>query len=599
MVDSEAAWVHSRDEWSDGQSTRGSYTVKLPDGRIQKVTFTADDDGYHPVITYEHANGDDDGGGVEGIGAVHDWIGASRGNWYTAPHALRVPSDLRNTDHSEKVRGLGESIIVQPHYHNPWVSIPRPHYLQDPLRLYGEDLSPYDSYEYDYQSLPPVTPPPTPPSHRNPPYHMYKAPMYLPATTDLMEMDDDYGKTLNQKPEESSEEKDDNNSNDDSLSKVKKIKMKSSIYVGEKPKTYLGHGRKHSHEEHSMESEDEQTYEQKTLNTQRTMKKHKKEKFRYDSSGEVEESNEHMMENLDGYEMEEDLDNGEMKYEKSIEMDREIGKTDSREHGKIHSMAVQQKDMEEYLRKIKRVMARFEKPRTPYHRHLHHALYRHDTTKMVTPRKWTPKKTSKFEFENDSGELQESLRQLTVKMTPPDKSFYNPNKMDVKMTQPDKASYTLIKMDVKMTPPDKPFYNPNTEVKMMPPDKAFYKPNRMNFGMTPLKKPSPKPREKTLHRLPKMSVKMTPPDKPFYIPSHHSPSPPSPSPKPPATPIHKASPIIRKHTLQKHNQKGIINDFILNTSAPMLHAPPPPTPLQRRTIESKLLDHHLHLFGHS
>jgi len=33
--------------------TRGSYYVKLPTGRSQKVSYTSDKDGYFPVITYE------------------------------------------------------------------------------------------------------------------------------------------------------------------------------------------------------------------------------------------------------------------------------------------------------------------------------------------------------------------------------------------------------------------------------------------------------------------------------------------------------------------------------------------------------------------
>jgi len=40
-----------------GHVTKGSYYVQLPDGRTQKVSYTADKHGYHPVITYEgHAS---------------------------------------------------------------------------------------------------------------------------------------------------------------------------------------------------------------------------------------------------------------------------------------------------------------------------------------------------------------------------------------------------------------------------------------------------------------------------------------------------------------------------------------------------------------
>jgi len=38
---------------SDRGVTKGSYTVALPDGRIQTVSYTADDNGFHATVTYE------------------------------------------------------------------------------------------------------------------------------------------------------------------------------------------------------------------------------------------------------------------------------------------------------------------------------------------------------------------------------------------------------------------------------------------------------------------------------------------------------------------------------------------------------------------
>ncbi|XP_076058750.1 uncharacterized protein LOC143035729 [Oratosquilla oratoria] len=40
-------------ESRDGYLTEGSYFVHLPDGRIQTVTYTADESGYHPTVNYE------------------------------------------------------------------------------------------------------------------------------------------------------------------------------------------------------------------------------------------------------------------------------------------------------------------------------------------------------------------------------------------------------------------------------------------------------------------------------------------------------------------------------------------------------------------
>ena len=39
-------------ESRDGYKTSGEYFVHLPDGRIQKVSYHADEYGYHPVVSY-------------------------------------------------------------------------------------------------------------------------------------------------------------------------------------------------------------------------------------------------------------------------------------------------------------------------------------------------------------------------------------------------------------------------------------------------------------------------------------------------------------------------------------------------------------------
>ena len=39
-------------EKRNGYDTAGEYYVHLPDGRLQKVSYTADKYGYHPVVTY-------------------------------------------------------------------------------------------------------------------------------------------------------------------------------------------------------------------------------------------------------------------------------------------------------------------------------------------------------------------------------------------------------------------------------------------------------------------------------------------------------------------------------------------------------------------
>ena len=43
----------SRAEERSGSVTKGEYRTALPDGRIQIVSYVADDEGYHATVTYE------------------------------------------------------------------------------------------------------------------------------------------------------------------------------------------------------------------------------------------------------------------------------------------------------------------------------------------------------------------------------------------------------------------------------------------------------------------------------------------------------------------------------------------------------------------
>lgn len=52
MLDDDSYNDYGHEESSDGQTVTGSYHVKLPDGRAQFVSYTADDDGYHPRVNY-------------------------------------------------------------------------------------------------------------------------------------------------------------------------------------------------------------------------------------------------------------------------------------------------------------------------------------------------------------------------------------------------------------------------------------------------------------------------------------------------------------------------------------------------------------------
>ncbi|XP_018017506.1 cuticle protein 19 [Hyalella azteca] len=73
---------HGHTEQRDGYVTKGAYFVDLPDGRRQTVTYTADEYGYHPVVTYDgEANYD--------VHAGHGNSYEDVGNQYLRPHHLQ------------------------------------------------------------------------------------------------------------------------------------------------------------------------------------------------------------------------------------------------------------------------------------------------------------------------------------------------------------------------------------------------------------------------------------------------------------------------------------------------------------------------------
>ncbi|XP_042204244.1 cuticle protein 19-like [Homarus americanus] len=44
---------YGHQEQRDGDNTQGSYYVRLPDTRLMKVQYYVDDNGFHPIVTFE------------------------------------------------------------------------------------------------------------------------------------------------------------------------------------------------------------------------------------------------------------------------------------------------------------------------------------------------------------------------------------------------------------------------------------------------------------------------------------------------------------------------------------------------------------------
>ncbi|XP_057381149.1 pro-resilin-like [Daphnia carinata] len=53
VLDKPSFQEYSHTQSSDGKVTTGNYRVYLPDGRVQTVTYTADENGYRADVKYE------------------------------------------------------------------------------------------------------------------------------------------------------------------------------------------------------------------------------------------------------------------------------------------------------------------------------------------------------------------------------------------------------------------------------------------------------------------------------------------------------------------------------------------------------------------
>lgn len=57
MKDAESGNDFGHQEAREGDVAKGKYYVLLPDGRMQTVEYTADQDGYKPEVTYQQVGG--------------------------------------------------------------------------------------------------------------------------------------------------------------------------------------------------------------------------------------------------------------------------------------------------------------------------------------------------------------------------------------------------------------------------------------------------------------------------------------------------------------------------------------------------------------
>ncbi|CAL4179525.1 unnamed protein product, partial [Meganyctiphanes norvegica] len=94
---------HSRSEGRDGETVSGSYKVALPDGRVQTVTYVADDDGFRAEVTYEGDANDTPSKGPQHLMTIAPKARKQDGQYHASPIPQNSPEEyIPNTE--KKIR---------------------------------------------------------------------------------------------------------------------------------------------------------------------------------------------------------------------------------------------------------------------------------------------------------------------------------------------------------------------------------------------------------------------------------------------------------------------------------------------------------------
>ena len=98
-----SAVVHAKEETSDGVNIRGRYSVRMPDGRLQVVTYSTGSDGYEAQVDYQD----------DLIGSQPPLVRDRGSNKNAAPKSL-PPSDLDELKRDHELEETEQSSSVPP-----------------------------------------------------------------------------------------------------------------------------------------------------------------------------------------------------------------------------------------------------------------------------------------------------------------------------------------------------------------------------------------------------------------------------------------------------------------------------------------------------
>merc|ERR1719264_2427782 len=139
---------HGHMEHTAGQLTKGEYKVKLPDGRVQVVSYEADHAGFRPRVTYE---------GVAAVAPESAPVLSNYDHLGNQPSSLPTPQHLSSHKHLQHENNNYKQTIIKIPYQKPEEAFVLKHQeiLPTPIPKHTYQIKAHDTVHHfnEYQAM--------------------------------------------------------------------------------------------------------------------------------------------------------------------------------------------------------------------------------------------------------------------------------------------------------------------------------------------------------------------------------------------------------------------------------------------------------------